>query len=97
MSKWKIKLIGALAVLMLLVGLYWIGSVYHQKWARSGWVSLEVKLPHNQKLITATWKEQSLWYLTRPKRADEPFETHVFQEQSLYGVLQGSITFKERP
>lgn len=42
-----------------------------------------------QKLITITWKDNSLWYLTRPMRADEKAETYTFKESSSWGAMQG--------
>jgi len=44
--------------------------------------TINIDLPKNQKLITATWKEDSLWYLTKPMNNNEIAETYVFQEDS---------------
>jgi len=33
--------------------------------------TINIDLPKNQKLITATWKEDSLWYLTKPMNNNE--------------------------
>lgn len=57
--------------------------------------SMEIDLPKGQKLEEVTWKDESIWYLTRPMREDENPETHVFQEDSEWGVLEGTVTFKE--
>jgi hypothetical protein len=56
----------------------------------------EIILPPNQKLVVATWKDADLWYLTRPMRADENAEIFIFKEQSNFGLMQGTITFKEQ-
>lgn len=56
----------------------------------------DVVLPKGKKLVTATWKEGSLWYLTRPARTGELPETTVFQEQSGFGIMEGTVTFKEQ-
>lgn len=52
-------------------------------------------LPPGQKLVVATWKESSLWYLTRPMRSDETPETLTFQEDSSFGMVQGTVIFRE--
>jgi len=57
--------------------------------------TINIDLPKNQKLITATWKEDSLWYLTKPMNNNEISETYVFQEDSNFGVLEGKVIFKE--
>ena len=55
-----------------------------------------LELEPNQKLEEITWKDDSLWYLTRPMTDDDIAETHTFQESSNFGVFEGSITVVER-
>ena len=57
--------------------------------------SMKVELPKGQKLEEVTWKDESIWYLTRPMREDEKPETHVFKEDAEFGVLEGTVTFVE--
>ena len=54
-----------------------------------------VDLPAGKKLVTATWKENALWYLTRPMRPDETPETFELQESSSMGLVEGTVIFKE--
>lgn len=54
-----------------------------------------IELPAGQKLVEATWKGDSLWCLTRPMREGEEPETWTLQEDSNYGVLEGTVTIKE--
>ena len=63
--------------------------------SRSFGGQFEVKLPKGQKLIEATWKGQDLWYLTRQRREGEPIERYLFKEESSFGVMEGSVIFKE--
>lgn len=42
-----------------------------------------------------TWKDDSLWYLTRPMTDDDIAETHTFQQSSEFGVFEGTITVVE--
>lgn len=57
--------------------------------------SMTVELEPNQKLETITWKEDSLWYLTRPMTEEDIAETHTFQQSSEFGVLEGTVTIVE--
>lgn len=57
---------------------------------------ITIMLEPNQKLELITWKDDdSLWYLTRPMREDEEAETHVYQQDSQWGVFEGSVTIIE--
>jgi len=53
------------------------------------------QLPANTKLVNVTWKENSLWLVTRPMRADEQPETYEFKESSIFGIMEGKIVIKE--
>lgn len=44
---------------------------------------------------TITWKDDSLWYLTRPMREGETAETHVFKQSTSMGVFEGTVTVVE--
>jgi len=53
-------------------------------------------LPKGEKLVMVTWKQADLWFLTRPfKKRDEP-ETYKFKESYSWGVMEGTITIRER-
>ena len=56
---------------------------------------MTVELEPGEKLEMITWKDDSLWYLTRPMRADETVETHIFQQSSSWGVFEGTVTVIE--
>ncbi len=55
----------------------------------------EIKLPPGQRLINATWKETSLWYLTEPMPVDYIPSNKDFTEDSSYGVWEGKVVFIE--
>lgn len=57
---------------------------------------MTVELDPGQKLEEITWKEDSLWILSRPMRDDEVPETHTFYEDAEWGVLEGKITIVEK-
>ena len=56
---------------------------------------MTINLEPNQKLEEITWKDDSLWYLTRPMTEDDIAETHTFQEQTDLGVFEGTVTIVE--
>lgn len=57
---------------------------------------MTIELEAGQKLEEITWKDDSLWYLTRPMRDDETAETHVFQQDRSLGVMEGTVTIIEK-
>ena len=66
-----------------------------QQSARYSGGSMTLKLEPNQKLEEITWKNNSLWYLTRPMTEDDIPETHTFQESDAYGFAEGTVTIVE--
>lgn len=58
--------------------------------------NVTIKLQPGEKLVEATWKDDAnLWYLVEPMDSDYVPKTKVFKESSLYGVMEGSVTFVE--
>lgn len=57
--------------------------------------SATLTLEPNQKLEEITWKDDSLWYLTRPMTEDDIAETHTFQQSTDFGVFEGTVTIVE--
>jgi hypothetical protein len=54
-----------------------------------------IPLPKGRKLINVTWKESQIWYLTRPMNSTDSVETYKFQEESSWGVVEGTYTITE--
>ena len=54
-----------------------------------------INLPQGQKLVNVTWKENQIWYLTRKMKTDETPETYQFQEESSWGVVEGTYNIRE--
>ena len=54
-----------------------------------------LKLPANEKLVMITWKDNSLWYLTKPMAEDDIAETYKFQESAELGIMEGTVTVVE--
>jgi hypothetical protein len=55
----------------------------------------DINLPKGQKLVNITWKESQIWYLTRPFKKDEDAEIYRFQEESGWGVVEGTYYIHE--
>ena len=66
-----------------------------QSIARSFGGTHTIKLPKNEKLELITWKDDELWYLTRPMREGEKAETWTYQESTDFGVVEGKVIIKE--
>lgn len=55
-----------------------------------------ITLEPGQKLEEITWKDDDLWYLTRPMAEEDIAETHTFQQSSNWGVFEGTVTIVEQ-
>jgi hypothetical protein len=57
--------------------------------------TMKVELEKGQKLVDVTWKETSLWYMTKPMSPFDVAETYTFKEESSYGIIEGKVIFIE--
>ncbi len=55
----------------------------------------DIYLPQGQKLVNVTWKGEQIWYLTRPFHKEEETEIYHFQEESSWGVVEGTYYIHE--
>lgn len=55
----------------------------------------EITLPVGEKLVMATWKDDDLWYLTRPMVATDSAVSYTFKEESSFGVWEGTYIIHE--
>jgi hypothetical protein len=92
--KFRILLI---ATILLFVGtpLYMMFGTENSRAKRFGG-TMNVELPQGQKLFDVTWKENSIWYATRPMRSGETAEVYSFQEDSALGIIEGKVIFTEQ-
>lgn len=58
--------------------------------------SMSQEIPQNEKLVNITWKGTELWILTRERRQDEFAESYTFKEKSSFGIIEGTISIKEK-
>ncbi len=80
--------------LIIIATLAATGCTENQR-ARTFGGTANTQLPSGVKLVTATWKDDDLWLLTRIMRADEKPETYALTEQSSFGVIQGKVIIVE--
>lgn len=57
--------------------------------------NITINLAPGERLVEATWKNSDLWYLVEPMDSDYAPKVKIFKESSMYGVLEGSVTFIE--
>ena len=82
--------------IMLMVALsFVVMSCTDNNSARNYGGTMTINLPKGEKLITATWKEDQIWYLTRPIEANEKPIESKFREKSPHGLVEGTVIFKE--
>lgn len=58
--------------------------------ARTYGGDMVIQLNSDEELVNCTWKESSLWILTKNKKTG----VFVFREDSPYGMQEGKVTFK---
>lgn len=78
---------------IILIALF--SSCTENEKAKSYGGTAEVTLPAGEKLINATWKDNDLWYLTRPMLPGDSATTYTFKEESSYGVWEGTYIIHE--
>ncbi len=88
--------IGLLFAFLCVIGILGAASCTANQRAKNFGGSQTVELSPGVKLVTATWKDAELWYLTRPMRVGETPETLTLHEQSSFGMVEGTVTFVER-
>ena len=84
-----------LKISLVLIWLALITGCTENQRARQFGGTTTVNLPAKQKLVNATWKQDSMWYLVRPMRSNETAEVYEFQENSSFGLIEGKVIFKE--
>lgn len=84
-----------IAFFVLVIVIIIVGVFRPQNLAKNLGGNVTVDLPEDTKLEEITWKDDSLWYLTRPMRDDEEAEVHTFQQSSNFGIFEGTVTVIE--
>lgn len=88
MKKFKFLLL-ALVMILSLIG------CTQQEMVKNYGGEMTVYLEPNVKLVNVTWKDDNLWYLTKPMTDNDIVETYNFEEESSYGIWEGTVTIIE--
>jgi hypothetical protein len=78
--------------LLLVAGLF---SCTENSRAKNFGGEAEITLPQGQKLINVTWKDNHLWYISRPMNASDTATTYTFHEKSSWGKWEGTFLIHE--
>lgn len=82
--------------LILLIGIFiCLCACTEQTITRMYGGKMTINLPAGQELMEATWKDDCLFYLTRPMSEDYVPVTKTFQESSAWGVMESTVIFVE--
>ena len=57
--------------------------------------TMMIDVPKGERVTVVAWKNDELWYMTRPMHEDEKPETWNFREKSSLGILEGGVVLKE--
>lgn len=82
------KVLVALALLSMM-------SCTENQRAKTWGGTMTIDLPAGKKLVEATWKDHDLWYLVRDRKEGESVDTFTFHEESSFGLMEGTVVFKE--
>ena len=72
-----------------------LNSCTEQMMTREWGGEMTIELPKGQELMMVTWKDDDLFYLTRPMAPDYVPTTKTFQESSSFGIMESTVYFKE--
>jgi hypothetical protein len=81
-------------ILTILIGAMFVSCTENERvkaWGGEG----TINLPKGRKLVNVTWKETEIWYLTKPMDSSDVAETYQFQEESSWGVVEGTYNIVE--
>lgn len=54
-----------------------------------------VDLEPGRKFVDITWKDASLWVLTKEMDEDDTAETYYFEEDANFSILEGTVIIRE--
>jgi hypothetical protein len=82
-------------VLSLIACLVLICSCTENEMAKNYGGKMTINLPKGRKLVNITWKDSDAWYLTKSMGLNDSAETYTFNEESAYGIWEGTIKIIE--
>jgi hypothetical protein len=77
--------------LILSIGFIFISSCTKNQKTKHWGGTEEYTLPKGHRFVNATWKDADLWVLSQ----DTVTKDFYFREKSEYGILEGTVVFKQ--
>lgn len=87
------KIIAVIVVLVLGFGL--LRACSAQSITKNWGGEMDVSLEPNQKLVEVTWKDDSMWFLTKEMTDVDIAENYKFYEKDVMGILEGCVNISE--
>lgn len=84
-----------ITIIIGIIALISISSCTEQVRTRQWGGEMTIDLPKGQELMEVTWKDNDLFYLTRPMAPDYVPVTKTFKESSSYGIMESTVYFVE--
>lgn len=89
-----------IVIVITLMSLTLVSCSQNERTVRIGGTQT-ITLQKGEKLEYITWKTQgssvpSLWYLTTKRDLSEAPKTHIFKENSAYGLVEGTVIIVEQ-
>ena len=84
-----------ICIIISIIALMSFSSCTEQIRTRQLGGEMTVNLPAGQELMMVTWKDNELFYLTRPMTPDYVPVTKTFQESSSWGIMESTVYFVE--
>ena len=81
--------------ILILAAAFCLCSCTEQMMTREWGGEMTIELPKGQELMMATWKDDNLFYLTRPMAEDYVPVKKTFKESSAYGIMESTVYFIE--
>ena len=70
-------------------------SCSNQSMTKNWGGEMDMYLDPNRKLVEVAWKDDSIWYLTKPMTDDDIAEEYEFAESDAIGLLEGTLRIYE--
>ena len=83
-------------LLLSLLTILSFSSCTEQERVRNFGGKMEVEVPADYKVTSATWKETELFYFLEPMEDGYVPKEKKFIESSSYGMWESEVTFKEK-
>lgn len=58
--------------------------------------TVEYTIPSDKQFVNATWKDSDLWIITTDRDSNHTPKTYYMDEQSSYGVWEGTVIINEK-